>query len=445
MTLTDQVGNQMLRIGGNFIRSSAELLEELLEILEKNRMDDPNKYTIVEHMKKGGEVYTSRVQDDFVEDMKRHLTEQNVAFMFIADSTGDNYKTLVIRDVDKQRAEFATKLVMAEHMSIVEFEKNEFINMTHKNELACVSGLGLHEYELFRETAKNNGVKFAATVDGHNKVNILYNVNDKAELDRAMRQMTWSFTGRNGDEYLAAYKTKAESQEYIKSLYKKKAQPMYIVDAKHPERVLKIDKNELSMRLRYDESLSKETNFETADILVSIKDSKYNERLNEILGKIEEPVVISEREFRNRKDVIKDKFPKLDKEWDDKERPFREQYEEKVTIENEYKMGSTSVLDQSYSFVDDVEYEIDREDRIKLDRREQQEIDEHVRQSIRQVQQYTYFEPRSSELMKQIEAVKKYRDIEKAKSDMERETEREFRKEFNRSNKKKDKESYRDK
>lgn len=438
--LTEQVGNQILRLGGNFIRSTAELIEELLKILEKNKMDDPNKYTIAKHIANGGQVYTSNVRDDFVADMKRHLTEQGVAFTFMDINDGDNCKILVIRDIDKKRAEFATKLVMAEHGQMSEFEKDEFINFTPRSELACVCGLGYHEYELFREKAKDNGLKFAATVNKNNTITILYNVNDKAELDMSMKQMSWNMNGRNGDEYQAAYHTKAESIEYMKTLYKKKAQPMYIVDARHPNKILKVDKEELFMCSQYDDNLSKETNFENAEIKVSIRDSKYVPQLNEMLVKFEEPVLITEKEFRDRNNVIKRKLPKIDKEWEMKEEPYRTLFDEKVTSENEYKMGEKSVLDNDFSFTGFVENDVNYEDTTKLEMTELEEIDLHVKQSVAQVTRYEYYQPSDKHLLKHIEEVKKQRAIDKAKVEVERKQEKSDAKEARTANKNKNEE-----
>lgn len=433
--LTEQVGNQVLKIGGNFIKGTAEFLEELMKAIEKNRVDDPNKYTIGEHMKKGGQIYMSQVRDEFVADMKRHLTEQNVPFIFLDNGDDDNCKTLIIRDSDKIKAEFATKLVYAEHGHNVEFEKDEFINMTSKDKLACVAGLSEHEYELFREKAKDNGLKFAATVSDKDKINILYSTDEKDKLDRSMRQMAWNLTGRNGDEYEAAYRTKAEAQEHIRLMHKKKAKPMYLVDARHPDLVMKVDKNGIMLCAHYDDSLSKETNFENA-IQVSVADTRYISSLGEMLAKFEEPVVITEKEFRNRTEVIEKKLPKLDKEWEQKENPFFGLYDQ-MFAENAAKLNEKFDSEPNFSFTTHVESEVVYEEDFHPDNKDLKEIDAHVKESVVRVKTYEYYQPKSNVLLKHLEDIKKRKTIEQAKRKEEANKGREVVKE----SRKKDKEN----
>lgn len=411
--LTEQVGNQVLKLGGNFIKGTAEFLEELMKAIEKNRTDDPNKYTIGEHMRRGGQIYMSQVRDEFVLDMKRHLTEQNVAFIFMDNGDGDNCKTLIIRDSDRLKAEFATKMVYAEHGHNVEFEKDEFINMTSKDKLACVAGLSEHEYELFRVKAMENGLKFAATVSEKDKINILYNIDEKDRLDRSMRQMAWNLTGRNGDEYEAAYKTKAEAQEHIKLMHKKKAKPIYLVDAKHPDLVMKVDKNGVMLCSHYDDSLSRETNFENA-IQLSVADPEYISTLGELVAKFEEPVAITERELKNRVEVIEKKIPKLDKEWEQKECPFYGLYDQ-LFAENSAKMNEKFDSEPNFSFTAHVESEVVYEEDFRPDSKDLKEIDEHVKESVVRVKTYEYYQPKSNVLLKHLEDIKKRKTIEQAK------------------------------
>lgn len=433
--LTEQIGNQVLKVGGNFVKSAAEFIDELLKAIEKNRTEDPNKYTIGEHMKNGGQVYMSQVRDEFVADMKRHLTEQNVAFIFLDNGDGDNCKTLIIRDTDKAKAEFATKLVFAEHGQNVEFEKDEIINMVSKDKLACVAGLAEHEYELFRIKARDNGLKFAATVGENNKINILYSTDEKDRLDSAMRQMAWNLTGRNGDEYETAFKTRAEAQEHIRLMHKKKAKPIYLVDAKHPDMIIKVEKTGVTFCQQYDDTLSKESNFENA-MQFSVADKGYITRLGEMLAKFEEPVAITEKEFRDREAAIAKKLPKLDKEFEDKELPYLMEFEKQFQ-EHGAKM-SDKFEEVDFSFTSHVEEEIEFEEGIiPPDFNEKKEIDAHVKETVTRVKTYEYYQPKSNVLLKHLEDIKKKRTIEQAK----RKEENEKGKEAVRESKKKD---YRD-
>ena len=455
MDLTEQVGTQVMRVGGEFVKNSLEFIQKLFKQLEENGLDNnPDAKVVIKYWKDNKDkdkyndphnphkspVYNFHVKDEFVADMKRHLNELGVACIVWDAGNGDDSKLFIIRDIDQQKAEFATKLVMAEHGQQTQFEKDEFVNMTPKSELACVSGLSIHEFELFREKAKDNGLKYAATVDEKNQVSILYNFNDKEKLEQSIKQMTWNMTGRNGDEYEAVYRTKVEAQEYMKTMYKKKAQPMYLVDARHPERVLKIDKEDLALCLHYDKDLSKETNFENA-ITLKISDKKYVVQLNEMIAKLEEPVVISEKEFRDREKVLQRKVPKLDQEWEAKEAPYRDLYDEKLKSEHEYRLNGMSVFEHPFSFTEFVEQEVvfgDNE--LKPTVTELKEIDEHVRDSMVQVKNYQYYEPKDNQLQKILEEVKKKKTLERAKAETERQKGKEMAKE-NKRNRGKSKDS----
>ncbi|MEE0929951.1 MAG: hypothetical protein UIM53_03045 [Acutalibacteraceae bacterium] len=420
MDLTDQVGNQLIRLAGGFVKSSGEFLEELMKLLAKNKIDDPNKYTIAKHIENGGSVFTSRVQDDFVESLERHLKEQNVAYMFMDLGDGDNCKMLVIRDIDKQRAEFATKLVMAEKKQLSEFEKDEFLNMTPRSELACVSGLSLHEYEMFRDMAKNNGLKFAATISNKNEVHILYNLNDRKELDMSMKQMTWNLTGRNGDELEAIYRTKAEAQLVIKQMYQKKAQPVYLVDAHHPNQVIRIDERGIALCPHYDNDLSREANFDDdSAIFVSVSDKKYVKNASELIAKMDEPVVVKVEEMKNIEKVLAKKLPKLDKDWQMKEEQYREKYDEKLKAENDYMLDEVHAYDDGFNFTTVVEKDITfDQDEWKLDDKEKKEVDQHVHDAIVKVKTYNYHTPQEKELDKLINAARRKMTYEKAKSEV---------------------------
>ena len=421
--VNEQIAKEAMKIGGNFIKGTAAFIAELLKTLDKNRLDDPNVATVFKHIKEGGQTFTSYVDNELIADMKRHLTEQNIPFVFV-DVQGenrDNCKLLVIRDTDTAKAEFATKLVMAEHGHMTEFSKDEFINFTPKSELAGVGKVSLHEYERFRETARDNGLKFAATINDKNEVTILYNVNDKAKLDAAMKQMVWNMTGRNGDEYRAAYKTKVEAQEYIKMIYKKKAKPMYIVDAKNPDRIIKVDAKAVYMCHNYDKSLSKETNFEQASA-VRFTEKKFVSELNEMVVQMEEPVIVSEKEFNDRDKVIQRKLPKLEKEWEDKEAPYRLVFEEDVVDLKSPKIQDRD-LDDDFDFATYVVEEAVVPEGASLEEltdMEREEINQHTHETVSKIKQYDYYVPKDSVLMKAIENVRKQRSEQQARDDAER-------------------------
>lgn len=421
--LTEFIGNQMLRVSGNMVKSTAEFLDELLKLLAKNEIDDPNKYTIMKHIDNGGEVYTSVVKDSFVADMEQHLQEQGVAYVFMDLGDKDDSKMLVIRDIDKTRAEFATKLVLAEKQQLCEFERDEFLNMTPKSELACVSGLSLHEYELFREMAKNNGLKFAATISEDNTVHILYNVMDRGQLNQAMKQMTWNLTGRNGDEFEAVYKTRAESQALIKKMYNKKIDgPVFLVDARHPEYVIRIDKDGVAFCPAYDKDLTREANFNDDRVVrVPLSDKKFVARASELIDNLGEPVVIKLEEMKQMDKVIAKKLPKIDKEWQEKEEKFREQYDDKLKAEDDFFLDEQHAYEEGFSFTTIVEKDIVFEkEQWKPDDEEKQEIDQHVHDAVVLVKTYNFHNPQEKQLLKLIDAAKRKKTYERAKSDVER-------------------------
>lgn len=450
--LTEVVGNQMLRLSGSFIKSTGEFLNELLKLLEKNKIDDPNKYTIMKHIDNGGEVYTSTVKNEFIPDLEKHLQEQGVAYFFMDLGDNDNSKMLVIRDIDKERAEFATKMVLSEHSQLTEFSRDEFINMVPKSELSCVTGISLHEYELFREMAKNNGLPFAATIDENNKINLLYSVKMQDRMNMSLKQMSWHLTGRNGDEFEAVYRTKAEAQAAIKKAYNKKemqhSQPVYIIDARDPEQVIRIDKDGIALCNHYDHNLSKEANFQgDSVIMVSYSDKKYAARGSELIAQINEPVVVEPKDMRRAERVIAQKIPKVDREWQEKEEKFREKYDEKLKLSNDFFVTEENMhaYDTGFSFTTFTEHEItfDKEE-WKPDDKEMKEIDQHVHDALVRVKTYQFHQPQTKELTKLIEAAKRRKTYEQAKSDVERE-ERDNYKRSARRKQTKDKEDPRDK
>ena len=443
--LTEVVGNQMLKISGNFIKSSGEFLEELLKLLEKNKIDDPNKYTIMKHIDNGGEVYTSTVKNEFIADMEQHLQEQGVAYIFMDLGDNDDSKMLIIRDIDKTRAEFATKMVLAEKQQLCEFERDEFLNMTPKSELACVSGLSLHEYELFRDMAKNNGLKFAATIAEDNTVHILYNVNETAQLNQSMKQMTWNLTGRNGDEFEAVYKTRAEAQMTIKQFYNKKIKsPVYLVDARHPNQVIRIDKDGIAFCPAYDKDLTREANFnDDRVVFIPASEKKFIARASEMIENLGEPVVVKLEDMKHMDKVLARKLPKIDKEWQEKEEPFREKYDALLKAENDFVLDEEHAYEPGFSFTTITEREItfDKEE-WRPDDVEKKEIDQHVHDAIVRVKTYHFHNPQEKQLMKLIDAAKRKKTYEQAKSEVEREEKAQAKRN---ARAKKAKDDYRDK
>lgn len=406
--ITEQVGQQVLKLGGKFIQGTAEFIAELMEALEKNKMDDPNKWTMADHMKKGGQVYTSFVKNDIANDLAQALAEQNVPFVFLDNGDGDNVKTLLIRDTDKTKAEFATKLVMNRKNALVEFEKDEFVNITPAKKLACVSGLSAHEYELFREKAKANGLEFAATVGANNKINILYNVDNKEKLNASMRAMAWDLTGRNGQVYERAYKTKIEAQEHIRMMHKKQGRNIFLVDAHQPDLVMKVTKTHVMVCQHYDHNLSVEANFENAAKL-SVNETKYIPELGQMLSQFKEPVVLREQDLKDRKTVIQKKLPKLDAEWHEKENVFYGTYDQ-LFKENGHKIEDYMRTDPEFKVSEYVIGEI-RDEHMHFERGERKELEEHVIESTAKTRVYAYYEPQTNSLLKHLEEVKQRRTI----------------------------------
>lgn len=427
--ISEQVGNQVLKMGGNFIRSGAEFIEELLKILEKNAIDDPNKNTLINHMKNGGKTYSAVVKDEDVGDLKRHLTEQNVAFVFMP-IPGDNAKLMVCRDIDKERTEFATKLLAAERGLIFEFDKHEFINMTPAREMACISGLSLMEYELFREKAREcftkdsegnkQTLKYAATIDDKGNVSILYNINNKDLLDLATKKMAWQLTGRNGDEYQTSYETKIEAQEALKKLYKNDLKEGYIVDAHDPNRILKIEDDKLLFCRHYDPNKTKEENFKDAQVY-EFKDKEFVSNLNQLIKKFEQPVLIKEKEFKNRENILKVKLPEIDMEWEERIQPVKKVYEEYISADG--KIDGRDI-DKDFSFTRHFE------ERFLYDEKtifpvetEKKEVDLHVKSAAEKMQSYQHYKAKDHNLDKHLEMIKKQKEAEQAKKKFEKQQE----------------------
>lgn len=429
--LTEQVGNQVLKIGGNLVRSSAEFIEELMKAMEKNAKDDPGKYTLLQYMKEGNKPLTAYVKDGDVGDMKKYLDELGIANAFLS-LPGNDSKLLMFRTEDRERVEFATKLLMADRGLVTEFERDEFLQMTGQDKLACFTELSYGEYELFREKAKDNGLNFAATVDEKGSINILYNIDDREKADMALKQMSWDLTGVNGEKYRIAYENKALAQETIKDLYEKEMDDVYIVDANDINKVLKVGKNGIALCEKYDDREPEKTNFADTE-KIRVKDPEYERKLNEIVVKFERPVVLKLDEFKDRKESVKKKMPKLDKKWKEKEQEYQFAFEQKLGYENNYKVDNTQDVSS-----DKVRFTTLITTEIKLEEPEKKLVDDHVREAINLVKKYPHFIPKENMLNKIIDKAKNQQAINEAKRDMERALQKEMGKSLKRKGQDKD-------
>lgn len=434
--MTEQMGNQVLKLGGSMIKGSAEFIEELLKMLEKNRLDDPMKNTIYEHIKAGRNCTTSFIKDADTKDLDRYLAEEGVAWTYM-ELPNDNSKLLIVRDIDKEKAEFAAKRLLAERGLVTEFEKHELLKITPQNKLAVVSGLDIAEYELFREKAKDNALQFAATIDEKGVVSILYNVDDREKADIAVKQMSWDMTGDNGKSFREAYKAKAEAQELISDLYAKDLSDIkgvYILDANHPERVLKIGKNGVALCEKYDATKTERENFDVEEIeKISIKDPEYKEKLQEVLEKIEQPVALKIQNMKEKEKELADKMPKLNKERKAMEYDFRTIFEEEFSMRDESSVG----LQQDTS-AHKVIMTTKIQNKIKdnnLNPDEIKAVEAHVQEASDLTKKYTMHMPKEKVIDKVIEHAKNQKAINEAKRDFERTLGREMGKELKKRNK----------
>ena len=419
--LTEQMGNQVLKIGGSMIKGSAEFIEELMKMLEKNRLDDPMKNTIYEHMQAGRGCVTSFIKEADIADMSRHLTEQGVAYTYM-NLPNDDSKLLIVRDVDRTKAEFAAKLLLAERGLVTEFEKQEFFQMTPSNKVAAISDLSLADYELFREKAKDNALQFAATISEKGVVSILYNIDDKEKAEMAIKQISWDLTGENGKSYQAAYHAKAETQELISDLYAKDLadiKGVYILDANHPERVLKIGAKGVALCEKYDDKLSERENFESDSVeKISIKDPEYKEKLAEALAKIEQPVALKINDIKQRQKELEEKMPKLDKKKQQVEFDYRTVFEQEFSARDEFGVGIQQ--DTSAHKVTVITTIQNKMKDASLNPDERLRIENHVREASEQVKKYTIHVPKEKEIDKVIEFAKEQKAVNEAKRDFER-------------------------
>lgn len=423
--LTEQMGNQVLKIGGAMIQSSAEFIEELLKILDKNKQDDPMKYTIYQHLQAGKGVYTAFVNDLDKSDMERHLTEQGVAYTFM-NLPNDNSKLLLVRDVDKTKAEFAAKLLLAERGLITEFERDEFLQMTPQSKVAVISNMSLSEYELFRERAKDNKLQFAATIDEKGVVSILYNIEDRKEADKSLAQLSWDMTGENGLSYRNAYLAKAETQEVINDLYGKDfadLKGVYIIDAAHPDRVFKIGSKGVAICEKYDNNKSERDNFDEVE-KISIKDPEYNEKLQMALAKMEQPVALKVNNIKEREEILHKKMPKLDKQKQKVEFDYRTIYEQEFSAKDEYNVAQKQdTSTRKVSVITTIQNKMKDE---KLNPDDAKRIEAHVKEAAENIKKYTIHIPKEKELDRVIEKAKNQKTVNDAKRDFERSMGREM-------------------
>lgn len=280
----------------SLVRASTDFNKEMLAtainaIQKKDRKSskDRDELSILSSMKKkvekGDTLNNILVADEEVGELKRYFDKQGISY-FVADNVKDDTNIFFYLNSDSQKARDAVALWQADKGLISELDPILFLDNLATSSIGTVLNVSDCDLELFRKQAVKEKLVFASCRISENQNMIIYNPEDKKELNSTLSSVAFAGAGEQGALIREQLEYKFKNRQAINIDMLDGEREFYVANGQNPQNYVHITANDFKYYKNSKEVLS-----------VSRSSSGFMERAMQVINGLNPPIELSKEEF----------------------------------------------------------------------------------------------------------------------------------------------------
>ena len=292
-----------------------------------------------------------RIADTDHKDFEAMLHTEKILYAKI-DMLDDNCKMFMYMDKDTDKVNTIVEALRAKRGISSEISPNLFIQSLQPDQVFTISNLSAVDLELFRHYAKESGILFT-TVNRPDGYMLVMPLEDMEKAKRAMVNVGWALTGRNGARIREQVESRLKGRTAINISAEEAQRELVVVSRLRPDHFVQISSEDYRVY---------KANKQVATVSRSAEN--FHTRCLSACEALSEPVVMTTEEFESltaeklAKMTTFDLFPK---DFDDQveqnqQNRLRDLISQKMSLDNE---GNTEIdiTDPSITYSEFAQYE----------------------------------------------------------------------------------------
>ena len=293
----------------NMLKLPEDLARSLAAQSKGSYKEEHSMKSIINHVQQGGKVECVRIEAENAEAFRERLLREHISHhMFqVINENGEVSYNFLFKDSDHERLSTIKKTFEIElSTNAMELDIYTFKNLMRGKEVAICDGLSITDIYMFRQNAKNTGIKYVIAKDKDNTFKIYADSTEK--LSKTLLASKYDVIADKDCSYKNAVENYIDKYTFIKERAMNEKE-IVIVDKKNPEHFLTLGPNGFSEHYIQPRDITKADGTVVRELVDTIKPQVFsmedNFTLMDKLARFRQGIILDTKDFYLLKSVNK--------------------------------------------------------------------------------------------------------------------------------------------